>query len=116
MRSGRSRARMPCGTPRTCCAPRSCLSITAPCASCRAERLFGGIADILEGRRLNRRELAEDLRARVGSWVFDAFDPTLGQLSLAASYAGVLAYGPPQGSTSTFVRPDHQASRWRAVD
>ena len=82
----------------------------------RAERLFGGIADILEGRRLNRRELAEDLRERVGSWVFDAFDPTLGQLSLAASYAGVMAYGPPHGSTSTFVRPDHQASRWREVD
>jgi DNA glycosylase AlkZ-like len=81
-----------------------------------AARLFGGLAGILDGRCLTRPELVEALREQVGDWVFERFDPTLGKLTEAAAYAGVLAYGPARGSTSTFQRPDQWGGRWSEVD
>jgi hypothetical protein len=82
----------------------------------QAARLFGGIAAILNGRCLTRPELAEALREHVGDRVFERFDPTLGELTVAAAWAGVLAYGPARGSTSTFRRPDQWGGRWHEVD
>jgi len=83
----------------------------------QAEALFSAVKEALDGRRLNRRQLGAVLRERLGQWVFDVFDPTLGSLSVAAAYAGVLAYGPNQGSESTFVRPDQRGdANWREVD
>jgi hypothetical protein len=82
----------------------------------RAHELFGAVADALDGAVLSRPDLVEELRRRVGSWVFDVFDETLADLTVVAAYAGVLAYGPPQGATTTFVRPDQWCPRWHPVD
>jgi Winged helix DNA-binding domain len=78
----------------------------------QAGEVFGAVADALDGRVLARSELADALQARLGGWVFDTFDRSLAELAVAAAYAGVLAYGPPRGARSTFVRPDQWIPGW----
>ena len=82
----------------------------------RAYEVFGAIAAALDGRILSRQELVDELQRRAGSWVFEVFDPTLADLTAMAAYAGVLAYGPPQGAKTTFVRADQWCPRWSEVD
>jgi hypothetical protein len=79
-----------------------------------AQRLFSLLATILDGRTLDRQALVDALRRH--PWVFDIFDPTLADLVVVAAYAGVLAYGPMSGRTSTFVRPDQWCPRWYRAD
>ena len=82
----------------------------------QAGELFAATANALDGRTLTRAELVEELRRGVGTWLFDVFDESLADLTVVTAYAGLLAYGPPQGAKTTFVRPDQWCPHWREVD
>ncbi len=74
-------------------------------AADQADELFGVIAEALTDGAIPRDELVARLRRNAGKWVFEKFDESLADVTVLAAYANVLAYGPPQGSKSTFVLP-----------
>jgi hypothetical protein len=82
----------------------------------QADDLFRATAFILNGKTLDRQELITALRQEVGAWVFNIFDRTLANFVVAAAYAGVLAYGPQQGSRATFTCPVVSRSQWQDIE
>jgi len=80
-----------------------------------AERLFAAIADALDGRRLTRAELADEVAARVGRR-HEGLLSGYGQLLGPPTYEGRLCFGPPDGANVTFVRADQWIGGWREVD
>jgi hypothetical protein len=80
-----------------------------------AERLFAAIADALDGRRLARAELADEVAARIGRR-HEGLLSGYGQLLAPPTYQGTLCFGPPEGANVTFVRADQWIGGWREVD
>jgi hypothetical protein len=89
----------------------------------RLDQVVAAIGEALDGRRLARQELGEELANRLGRWVleeaFPAYGgawprwwPAIGQ----AAARGVLCFGPNQGNRVTFVRPDQWVDGWREVE
>ncbi|PWT70371.1 MAG: hypothetical protein C5B60_12245 [Chloroflexi bacterium] len=77
------------------------------------EAIVTAIGDALDGRALTRQELGLEVERRVGSWATEAASPAFGGhwqrwlITLgAAATAGLLCFGPNQGTKVTFVRPD----------
>jgi Winged helix DNA-binding domain len=79
------------------------------------ERLIDAIADALEEPR-TRRELAGAVKARLGARIAKRLESGWGEFLKPAARRGVLCFGPSQGQTVTFVRPDAWLNRWREVE
>jgi hypothetical protein len=82
----------------------------------RMDEMVGAIGDALDGRRLTRQELTDEVVARVGRWAaehafpaFGGLEPRLFPAIHAAAGAGVICFGPHEGSRVTFVRLDQWA-------
>jgi hypothetical protein len=80
-----------------------------------AQRLFAAVADALDGRRLTRAELADEVEARVGRR-HERLLSGYGELLAPPTYEGRLCFGPPEGANVTFVRADQWIGGWREVD
>jgi hypothetical protein len=79
----------------------------------RTGAVIEAIAEALDGRRLTRDELGEEVGRRVGAWALERTFPAFGgewpvwwAVIGAAAVAGVLCFGPNRGNRVTFVRPD----------
>jgi hypothetical protein len=79
----------------------------------QVEVIVAAIGEALDGRRLTREELGQEVARRVGSWATDAVSPAFGGkwprwlMALgAAANRGLLCFGPNEGQRVTFVRPD----------
>ena len=89
----------------------------------QVEALVAAIGDALDGQCLTREELGREVARRVGSWATEAVSPAFGgqwprwlmALGTAAN-AGLLCFGPDQGTKVTFVRPDQWLGGWAVVD
>jgi hypothetical protein len=87
------------------------------------DAIVAAIGDALDGRCLTRQELGLEVERRVGSWASDAVSPAFGGqwprwlVTLgAAATAGMLCFGPNQGSKVTFVRPDQWLGSQESID
>jgi len=81
------------------------------------------IGDALDGRRLTRDELEQEVGRRLGSWATQPGAPAFGgtwprwMFGLgAAATDGVLCFGPAQGSRVSYVRVDQWIERQDRVD
>jgi hypothetical protein len=81
--------------------------------------LVEAISDALDGRRLTRDELEQEVTRRLGSWVMQPGGPAFGGTwprwvyGLGAAAAdGVLCFGPSQGNRVSYVRVD----QWIGLD
>jgi hypothetical protein len=72
--------------------------------------VYAAIREALDGRRLLREELAEEVVRRVGR------RPQKRLRSGWAYFLDEVCQGPPQGNRVTFVRPDQWVEDWREVD
>ena len=87
------------------------------------EAIVAAIGEALDGHCLTREELGVEVARRAGSWAMDAVSPAFGGqwprwlITLgAAATAGLLCFGPNQGTKVTFVRPDQWLGGWNEVD
>lgn len=89
----------------------------------QAHSILEAIGDALEGRRLTREQLGEEVARRAGSWAkrktkaiqFGELASTWPQLLGPAADTGVLCFGPNEGARVTFVRADEWVS-WQELD
>jgi hypothetical protein len=72
----------------------------------QAAELFPAIRAALGAEPVAKTELAAAVSARVGRWAHDRLAGTWADLVTPAAYAGLLAYGPPAGTRTTFVGVD----------
>jgi hypothetical protein len=79
------------------------------------ERLIDVIAESLDEPR-TRRELIAAVKARLGARMGKNLESGWGGFLKPAARRGVLCFGPSQGQTVTFVRPDAWLGQWRAVE
>ncbi len=79
------------------------------------ERLIEAVTDALDGRYLTRRELSERLAPRVGESVAKRLESGWGEFLKPVARRGRLCFGPSEGQTVTFARPDQWLGRWRDV-
>jgi DNA glycosylase AlkZ-like len=89
----------------------------------RLEAIVAAIGAALDGRRLTREELGEEVARRAGPWALDTVSPAFGGYSPrwqnalgAAANAGLLCFGPDQGNKVTFVRADQWLDSWNKLD
>jgi hypothetical protein len=89
----------------------------------RVPVLMEGIGAALDGRRLTRQELGDELGRTLGRWAiadgyagFGRPSPVWTVAVAAAAAAGKLCFGPNQGARVTFVRADQWVDGWRAHD
>src|SRR5207248_8828417 len=75
--------------------------------------IIEAIGTALDGRQLTMRQLGEEVVRQVGSWAGETIGQAWGggwprwRMALGeAALAGVVCYGPPQGTQVTFVRLD----------
>jgi hypothetical protein len=78
------------------------------------EKITSEVRNALDGRRLTREELVEEVvrRAKLRRSVRTAMLSGWGSLLHPASYQGNLCFGPSQGKNVTFVRPDKWLGDW----
>ena len=79
------------------------------------DELARAIAHALDGRCLERRELAAAVGARLGEDVARKLRSAWGSLLRPAAYHGLLCYGPTSGSKVTFVRADQWVEGWEPM-
>jgi hypothetical protein len=77
--------------------------------------VLDAIGSALDGRRLLREELADEVARRAGEWTREKIGSGWGYFIGSASRTGRLCHGPPRGSKVTFVRTDQWVG-WRDVD
>jgi hypothetical protein len=82
----------------------------------KAERLLRAFADALDGRALERQELAEDVAARVGGELRERLLSQWGDLVSLGVYGDVVCFGANRGAKVTFVRPDQWLGRHEPRD
>jgi hypothetical protein len=82
----------------------------------RMDQMVEAIGEALDGRRLTRQELTDEVVARVGPWAaeraypaFGGMEPRLFPAIHAAAGAGSICFGPNEGARVTFVRLDQWA-------
>jgi hypothetical protein len=78
------------------------------------EKITSEIRNALDGRRLTREELVEEVVRRAGlrRWVRKEMLSGWGSLLHPAAFQGNLCFGPSQGKNVTFVRPDEWLGEW----
>ena len=81
------------------------------------------IGDALDGEQLTREELGAEVARRVGRWAVERRFPAFGgewsvwQSGIgAAASAGLLCFGPNEGSRVTFVRPERWIGPQKRID
>jgi hypothetical protein len=79
------------------------------------ERLIDVIGESLDEPR-TRRELIAAVKARLGARIAKHLESGWGGFLKPAARRGVLCFGPSQGQTVTFVRPDAWLGQWREVE
>jgi hypothetical protein len=79
------------------------------------ERLTDAIAEALDGRALDKRELEEAVGQRVGKQLSKHIAESWGGMLKPAARRGVLCVGPSRGQNVTYVRPDQWLAGWRDV-
>ena len=79
------------------------------------ERLIDVIGESLDEPR-TRRELGAAVKARLGAGMAKNLESGWGSFLKPAARRGVLCFGPSEGQTVTFVRPDAWLARWREVE
>jgi hypothetical protein len=82
----------------------------------RMDQMVEAIGEALDGRRLTRQELTDEVAARVGAWAaerafpaFGGMEPRLLPAIGTAARAGIICFGPSEGNRVTFVRLDQWA-------
>jgi hypothetical protein len=78
------------------------------------ERLIDVIAESLDEPR-TRGELGAAVKARLGTRMGKNLESGWGSFLKPAARRGVLCFGPSEGQTVTFVRPDAWLAEWREV-
>jgi hypothetical protein len=78
------------------------------------EKITSEVRNALDGRRLTREELVEEVvrRAKLRRWVRTEMLSGWGSLLHPAAFQGNLCFGPSQGKSVTFVRPDEWLGEW----
>jgi hypothetical protein len=78
------------------------------------EKITSEVRNALDGRRLTREELVEEVVIRAGlrKWVRKEMLSGWGSLLHPAAFQGNLCFGPSQGKNVTFVRPDKWLGEW----
>jgi hypothetical protein len=79
------------------------------------ERLIDVIGESLNEPQ-SRRELIGAVKARLGARMANNLESGWGGFLKPAARRGVLCFGPSEGQTVTFVRPDAWLAQWRAVE
>lgn len=82
----------------------------------QAEAVLEAIREALDGGRLTREELPDEVTACVGSWAGERLASTWADLIGLGFDAGLLCFGPSQGSKVTFVRTDRWLDEWKEMD
>jgi hypothetical protein len=78
----------------------------------QGEAIVAAIGAALDGRCLTRDELTDTVLGEVGEWARERLSSSWGYLLPPAAYAGLLCYGPSQGTKVTFVRADQWVGDW----
>ena len=78
------------------------------------EKITSEVRNVLDGRRLTREELVEEVvrKAKLRKSVRTGMLSGWGSLLHPAAYQGNLCFGPSQGKNVTFVRPDNWLGDW----
>jgi uncharacterized protein YcaQ len=78
------------------------------------EKITSEVRNALDGRRLTREELVQEVvrRAKLRRWVRTEMLSGWGSLLHPAAFQGNLCFGPSQGKNVTFVRPDKWLGEW----
>jgi winged helix DNA-binding protein len=79
------------------------------------ERLVEVIGESLDEPR-TRRELAAAVKARLGARMAKHLGSGWGGFLKPAARRGALCFGPSEGQTVTFVRPDAWLAQWREIE
>jgi hypothetical protein len=79
------------------------------------ERLIDVIGESLDEPR-TRRELGAAVKARLGARMAKNLEGSWGSFLKPAARRGVLCFGPSEGQTVTFVRPDAWLEEWPEAD
>ncbi|PZR97784.1 MAG: hypothetical protein DLM69_09360 [Candidatus Chloroheliales bacterium] len=100
---------------------RAALHETHPYASAglnsaQSKAVLIAIGEALDGRALSREELAFEVGRRAGDWAKELMASTWGSFLRPAAYAGLLCFGPSQGSRVTFVRADQWVGNWQEIE
>jgi hypothetical protein len=74
------------------------------------------VGEALDGRRLTREELAEEIGARVSPVLRDKLLGGWGTLLKPAAYSGSLCFAPSRGRNVAFTRPASWLGRWEELD
>ena len=82
----------------------------------RADAVLTAMADALDGRCLTRAELADAVAQRAGSWARERMASVWADLIGMGFEAGLLCFGPSQGSSVTFARLDQWIGRGEEVE
>lgn len=82
----------------------------------RADAVLAAMADALDGRCLTRAELADAVAQRAGSWARERMASIWADLIGMGFEAGLLCFGPSQGSSVTFARLDQWIGRAEEVE
>ncbi len=85
-------------------------------SSAQAHAVVEAIGTALDGRALSREQLAKEAGRRLGPWAKQGLASSWGVLLPPAAYAGLLCFGPSQGSKVTFVRADQWVGGWKRLD
>ena len=81
------------------------------------EAVLDAIPRALDGRTLTREELADAIvRITKRPHLADRLRSGWGELLKPAAFRGLLCFGPQDGRSATFVRPDQWIGRWRDLD
>jgi uncharacterized protein YcaQ len=79
------------------------------------DRLIAVIGESLDEPR-TRRELTEAVKTKLGARIAKGVEGSWGGFLKPAARRGLLCFGPSEGQTVTFVRPDAWLPKWPKVD
>ncbi len=86
------------------------------CGEEELRAILDAIRESLTARPLTREQLADQVAERVGPHARERMLSGWGEMLKPAAFQGSLIFGPPQGQSVTFVRPDAWLSEWRELD
>jgi hypothetical protein len=86
------------------------------CTEAELRAILDAIRDSLSERPLTREQLADEVARRVGPHARERMLSGWGEMLKPAAFQGSLLFGPPQGQSVTFVRPDAWLPSWKELD
>jgi hypothetical protein len=86
------------------------------CTEAELRAILDAIRDSLSERPLTREQLADEVAERVGAHARERMLSGWGEMLKPAAFQGSLLFGPPQGQSVTFVRPDAWLPSWKELD